>query len=170
MSPRIYSGRECWVYRASEPDELCGHHPELIGQALRGDPPDHLLYSPLRESNRGPFGFAGPSGSHAVALTARSLIVSRDQHRRATVPSVRSIPLASILTIAIGEALTLGWLAVHYAAESRLETEIVFFQSSGIEHFRHASGYGVSGCRVLARLIAVRRRDGCRARRTWLGN
>jgi hypothetical protein len=82
----------------------------------------------------------GPSGSHAVALTARSLIVSRDQHRRGAFPSVCLIPLASILTIAIGEALTLGWLEVQYAAENRPEAEIVFFHSSGIEHFRQVVG------------------------------
>ncbi|HEY7288513.1 MAG TPA: hypothetical protein VH583_01660 [Vicinamibacterales bacterium] len=137
MSPRIYGGRECWVYRASSPDELCGHHPELVEQALRGDAPDYLLYSPHRESNRGPFGLEGPSGSHAVALTSESLIVSRDQHRRSIKPSVRSIPLASILTMAIGEALTLGWLEVRYAVENTAEAEVVFFHSSGIEQFRN---------------------------------
>ena len=69
MAGRFFSGRECWVYRAQTPSELCGHHPELIEQALCGDEPEYLLYSPLRETNRGPFGLSGPQGSHAVALT-----------------------------------------------------------------------------------------------------
>lgn len=136
MSQRFYSGRECWVYRANAVAELCGHHPDLIDQALRGVEPDYLLYSPLRETNRGPFGLEGRSGSHAVALTATSLIISRDTHRVGERRMVLEIPLTSVLTIALGEALTLAWLVVRFAADEQLASEIVFFQSSGIEHFR----------------------------------
>lgn len=136
MSPRFFSGRECWVYRAHALAELSGHHPDLIGQALRGAEPDYLVYSPLRETNRGPFGLEGPSGSHALALTARSLIISRDPHRVDERRTVLEIPLNSVLTIALGEALTLAWLFVRFAGGRRATSEIVFFQSSGIEHFR----------------------------------
>ncbi len=56
MSARFFSGRECWVYRAHALAEPSGHHPDLIDQALQGAEPDYLVYSPLRETNRGPFG------------------------------------------------------------------------------------------------------------------
>jgi hypothetical protein len=124
------------VYRAQVPSELCGHHPELIEQALCGAQADYLLYSPVREAGPGPFGLEGPWGSHAVALTKTSLIVSRDPHRSDARRTVRRIPLANVLTLAIGEALTLGWLAVRFVEDRAVVTEIVFFQSSGIEHFR----------------------------------
>lgn len=136
MSPRFFSGRECWVYRANALAELCGHHPDLIDQALRGTEPEYLLYSPLRETNRGPFGLEGPSGSHAMALTATSLIISRDPHRVDERRTVLEIPLTNVLTIALGEALTLAWLFVRFTDGRQSASEIVFFQSSGIEHFR----------------------------------
>ena len=136
MSPRFFSGRECWVYRASAPAELCGHHPDLIEQALGETEPEYLVYSPLRETNRGPFGLEGPSGSHALALTATSLIISRDPHRADEPRTVVEIPLTSVLILALGEALTLGWLIVRFEHDRQPASEIVFFQSSGIDHFR----------------------------------
>lgn len=136
MSRRFFSGRECWVYRAQSLVELCGHHPDLIGGALAGTAPDYLVYSPLRETNRGPFGLEGPCGSHALAVTQSSLLISRDPHRADEPRTVREIPFRSVLTIGLGEALTLGWLVVRFAAERQLASEIVFFQSSGIAHFR----------------------------------
>jgi hypothetical protein len=136
MSPRFFSGRECWVYRANALAELCGHHPDLIAEALRGTEPEYLLYSPLRETNSGPFGLEGPSGSHALALTTTSLIISRDPHRVDEGPTVLAIPLTSVLTIALGEALTLAWLVVRFVRLGQSASEIVFFHSSGIEHFR----------------------------------
>jgi hypothetical protein len=136
MAGRFFSGRECWVYRAQTPSELCGHHPELIEGALCREEPEYLLYSPLRETNRGPFGLQGPQGSHAVALTNTSLIVSRDSHQPGARRSMRRIPLTDVLTLAIGEALTLGWLVVQFVEDRAVATEVVFFQSSGIAHFR----------------------------------
>jgi hypothetical protein len=139
MSRRFFSGRECWVYRAQALTKLCGHHPDLIDQALRGAEPDYLLYSlysPLRETNCGPFGLEGPCGSHALALTATALIISRDPHRVDERRTVREIPFTSVITISLGEALTLGWLVVRFAGDGQPASEIVFFQSSGIEHFR----------------------------------
>jgi hypothetical protein len=136
MSPRFFSGRECWVYRANAIADLRGHHPDLIAQALRGTEPEYLLYSPLRETNSGPFGLEGPSGSHALGLTATSLIVSRDPHRVDERRTVLEIPVTSVLTIALGEALTLAWLVIRFAVGRQPASEIVFFQSSGIEHVR----------------------------------
>jgi hypothetical protein len=49
---------------------------------------------------------------------------------------VLEIPLTRVLTVALGEALTLGWLVVRFAEGRQAASEIVFFQSSGIEHFR----------------------------------
>ena len=136
MSPRTYSGRECWVYRCHSPGELCGHHPDLITAGLNGSGPEYLLYSPLRETDRGPFQLEGQAGSHAVALTDCSLIVSRDPHRADAPLSVCRIPLSNIVTLSLGEALTLGWLVVRFVEGGEIEQEVVFFQSSGITYFR----------------------------------
>lgn len=136
MSSRTFSGRECWVYRCQSPGELCGHHPELIARGLNGSTAEYLLYSPLREADRGPFDLQGESGPHAVAITHDSMIVSRDPHRSDAARTVRSIPLANVLTVALGEALTLGWLAVRFVEARDVKYETVFFNSTGIGHFR----------------------------------
>ncbi len=139
MTQRFFSGRESWVFRADALEELCGHHPDLVGQVLSaGEPLEYLLYSPLREVDAGPFGLKGPSGSHALAVTRDRLIVSRDPHQPGRSRTVCQVPFASILTVELGEALTLGWFVVRFAAAGQLASETVFFQSSGIEHFRGA--------------------------------
>ena len=137
MTERFYSGRESWVYRARTLDELCGHHPDLMRDAM----PEHdgtfeyLLYSPLRDTEGGPFGVRGGSGSHAVGITHTHLCISRDRHRGGE-RTGRAIPLGDILAVHLGEALTLGWFVVRFASGGQVASETVLFQSSGITHFR----------------------------------
>jgi hypothetical protein len=139
MTRRFFSGRESWVFRAHALEELCGYHADLMGQVLSdSEPLEYLLYSPLREVDAGPFGLTGPSGSHALAVTRDRIIVSRDPHQPGRPRTVCEVPFASILTVELGEALTLGWFVVRFAAAGQLASETVFFQSSGIEHFRAA--------------------------------
>ena len=52
--------------------------------------------------------------------------------------SVRSIPFDRVLWIELGEALVLGWLVVRFSEAGRLQSETVFFQSSGRHHFETA--------------------------------
>ncbi len=139
MTPRFFSGRESWLFRARAPEELCGHHADLIGQLLAPDEHvEYLLYSPLREASGAPFGVRNGSGSHAVAVTRDRIIISRDSHRLRQSPTVCQIPFANILVVELGEALTLGWLVVRFVAQDRVADESIFFQSSGIDHFRAA--------------------------------
>lgn len=139
MTGRFFSGHESWVFRADTLEQLCGFHTELVGQVLSSsDALEYLLYSPLREASAGPFGLAGGSGSHALAVTRDRFIISRDPHQPQLPRSVREVPFASIVTVEVGEALTLGWFVVRFAAAGRLASETVFFQSSGINLFRDA--------------------------------
>jgi hypothetical protein len=67
---RFFTGHESWVFRAPSVAELCGHHAELIASATQpAEPLAYLLSSLLREVSAGPFGVAGPCGSHALAVT-----------------------------------------------------------------------------------------------------
>jgi len=136
MTPRFFSGRECWVFSAHAVQDLCGHHADLIGRALGDRTPEYLLYSPLRETRHGPFGLVGPYGSHALALAATDLIISRDPHQAHERRTVRIVPLTRLLTISVGEALTLGWLVLRFVVDGQCAFETVFFHSSGIAHFR----------------------------------
>jgi hypothetical protein len=102
------------------------------------EPPRFLLYSPLRETTAGPFGIRGRSGSHALAFTDSRVIVSRDPHSSGAARSVRVLPYEEILSVEIGEALTLGWLVLRFAAGGAVGSETIFFQSTGIALFRTA--------------------------------
>jgi hypothetical protein len=51
---------------------------------------------------------------------------------------VCQIPFADILVIELGEALTLGWLVVRFVISGDAADQTIFFQSSGIDHFRAA--------------------------------
>lgn len=139
MTPRFTSGREPWVFRALSPENLCGYHPELISEALGEDEPVHyMIYSPLFEAAGGRFGARGPCGSHAVVVTSDRLLISRDPHHAGVPRSLRAIPFELVRWIELGQALALGWLVVWFVADSRLQSETVFFASSGIHHFQAA--------------------------------
>jgi hypothetical protein len=162
---RFFSGRESWVFRAHAVSELCGHHAEVMARALQeAEPLEYLLYSPLREVTLGPFALRGPSGSHALAVARDRLIISRDPHAPSSPPIVCQIPFSRLLCTEIGEALTLGWLVVRFAAAGGLASETVFFQSSGIEHFRAAvrAIRGAGGGAVRRTGPAAKCGDGCR--------
>lgn len=139
MTQRFFSGRESWVFRAYALEELCGHHADLIGQVLGlNEHVEYLLYSPRREASGAPFGVRNGTGSHALAVTKDRFVVSRDSHQPGQSPTVCEIPFANILVIELGEALTLGWLVIRFVAQDRIADESIFFQSSGIDHFRAA--------------------------------
>jgi hypothetical protein len=135
--PRWTSGRECWVFRAETPDELCGHHPRLIGSALAPREPLHyLLYSPVFDAKDGPFRVGGAPGSHAVGITGSAVLVSRDPHAEELRQSITTIPLDAVSGVEIGCALALGWFVVRYAGPRGPASCPVLFRGQGIEHFR----------------------------------
>jgi hypothetical protein len=145
--PPWTSGRESWVFRAERPDELCGHHADLIGSALAPDELLHyLLYAPIFDAKDGPFRVGGEPGSHAVALTSRRLLVSRDAHAGASRLSLTSIDLETVSCLEIGSALAMGWLVVRYAAAGGAASRPIIFNGHGMEHFRAVvRGYLLGG-------------------------
>jgi hypothetical protein len=135
--PRWTSGRECWVFRAETPDELCGYHPRLIRSALAADEPLHyLLYSPVFDAKDGPFRVGGAPGSHAVGITTNALLVSRDPHAEEPRQSITRIALDAVSSVEIGCALALGWFVVRFAGPRGPASCPVLFAGRGIEHFR----------------------------------
>lgn len=137
MSSPSFSGQECWVYVARDPSELAGHHAQLINSSLQNARARYLIYSPRRDAGGAPFDLPPQSGSHAIAVTDDSLIISRDAHRAEDTPTVATIPFRRIHTIELGEALTLGWLRVRFA-DLDARSQIVYFNSTGIGMFREA--------------------------------
>ena len=135
--PRFTSGRECWVFRAAEPAQLCGHHPELIASALAaGEPLLYLLYSPIFDAKDGPFRVGGAPGSHAVGITPHRLLVSRDPHGGPLPRSVTGIDLAIVSSLQIGCALALGWFVIRFSGPQGSGTCPVLFGGQGMDHFR----------------------------------
>jgi hypothetical protein len=135
--PRWTSGRECSVFRAGSPDELCGFHPALVRSAL---PPDetlhYLLYSPLVEGTEGPFHVGGTAGSHSVGLTSRRLVVSHDPHAEGRPRSVTTIDLDSVSCLELGSALLFGWLVVRRGGRRGPSRHTVTFNARGMDPFR----------------------------------
>ena len=135
--PRWTSGRECWVFRAQDPGQLCGYHPQLIASALApGERLDYLLYSPIFDAKVGPFAVGGAPGSHAVAITAGRFLVSRDPHTGEQPRSVLRIDLGAVSCLEIGCALTLGWFVVRFEGPEGERSCPVLFSSHGMDHFR----------------------------------
>lgn len=138
MKPERWAsnGREPWIFRATDPQELCGRHADLIASAL--DPRDrvhYLLYSPIFDARCGLFGIHGAPASHAVALTQDRFVISSDPHANARPATVESVPLEKILAVELGSALVLGWLAIRFAADNTLRSVVVLFGTSGTHHF-----------------------------------
>jgi hypothetical protein len=135
--PHWTSGRECWVFRAETPDELCGHHPRLIRSALAPDEPLHyLLYSPVFDAKDGPFRMGGAPGSHAVGITANAFLVSRDPHAEEPRQSITRVPLDAVSFVEIGCALALGWFVARFSGPRGPASCPVLFGGQGMEHFR----------------------------------
>jgi hypothetical protein len=132
------SGLEPWVFQARTPDELCGRHAELMGAALAADEALHyLLYSPVFDAECGLFGIHGTPASHGVAITQDRFVITRDPHGTDAGPTVESIPFPHVLSVDLGGALVLGWLAIHFvpAEPEDVRSVVVLFGSSGLHHF-----------------------------------
>ena len=132
------SGNEPWIFRASHREELVGSHRSLMASALAvGEPIHYLLYSPSWPGRGGHFGIGGLPASHAIAVTDRRFIVTRDTHDGSP-PSTTSIPFDTILLIEKGAALLLGWLVICFAHESAPHAITILHRTTGVHHFDEA--------------------------------
>lgn len=137
MAQPGFEGSESWVVATSRVDELCGHHARLMAGAIEGDEcVRSIVYAPLREVGGGPFGMAPLRGSHAIALTDRALIITRDPHDGVHAPDVARVLRHSVVCCTLGEALTLGWLVVTASGPAGPERHRAIFASSGIRYIR----------------------------------
>jgi hypothetical protein len=133
---RRSSGREPWVFRARQPDELLGRHAGLIASELAPDDALHyVLYSPIFDAECGLFGIRGTPASHGVAVTQDRFVISRDSHRPDTAPTTESISFAHVVAVDLGGALVLSWLAIWYADGAAIRSSTVLFGGSGRHHF-----------------------------------
>jgi hypothetical protein len=141
MTHRSFSGRESWVFRARAVEQLCGHHAKLVGEVLApGEQVACMVYSPLRTAGAGPFGLKAQSGSHAVTVTDSRFVITRDPHQPRQPPTARAVAFDDVLSVDLGEALTLGWFVVRFNHQGHADSETVIFSSSGIPHLRAVVG------------------------------
>ena len=136
---RESNGRESWVFRAANPNELLGVHAEQVGRALQpGEALRFLLYSPMWEGHGGPFGIGAPPASHAVAVTERRFVISRDTHIDGEPPALFSIPFSTVLWIESGGAAMFAWLVIRYVDEGAVRSVTVLYRALGQHHFAAA--------------------------------
>ena len=151
------SGKEPYVLKVDEPRNLFGVHADLIqGTLTASEKVLYLIYSPVWESEKallelhnftgaqweskkGIFGVSVYPASHAIAVTERRFIISEDHHLEGIRPTVRSIPFDRVVSIQLGSALLLGWLAIQFVGQDQLfSTALLYTTSSGKEHFHRA--------------------------------
>ena len=135
--PSQSSGREPYVFNVDTPQDLLGVHAGLMEEALRPDEElRYLLYSPICQVKEGPFGLHGTPSSHAVAVTSDRFVISENQHREGTVPSVQSIPFQQVLYAELGAALLLGWFSLKFVLDDKPSCTTLFFSATtGMKHF-----------------------------------
>jgi len=131
------SGKEPYVFRADKPDDLLGVHVDLMEKTLRRDEGLlYLLYSPICQERKGPFGLYATPGSHAVAVTKHRFIISEDQHMEGIAPTVQSIPFDQVFYVELGNALLLGWFSIEFIVDEKPSCATLFFPATtGMKHF-----------------------------------
>lgn len=137
MSPAswVSDGREPWVFSVERPDELPGRHEALmVGSLPPGERARHLLYAPLWAGDDAPFGLGAEPGSHAIALTDRRLVITKDRHVPGAEPMVWAIPIERILELHAGSDLLLAWFAVRYADGEGDRLVSVLHEATGRHH------------------------------------
>jgi hypothetical protein len=80
---------------------------------------EYLLYAPIFDARRTPFGLRCDPASHAFAVTRRRFVLSTDTHREGEEATVESIPFDRILAVEWGDSLLEGWVALHFADGGR---------------------------------------------------
>jgi len=134
------SVKETYVFNVDKPHNLLEIHAELMKEALRRDEELlYLLYSPICQEKRGPFGLHGTPSSHAVAVTSGRFVISENQHRKGIAPTVQSIPFCQVLYVELGTALPLGWFSIEFVVEDKPCCATLFFPATtGLKHFGSA--------------------------------
>jgi len=131
------SGREPYVFNVDEPKDLFGVHADLMEKTLRHDEGLlYLLYSPMCQEKKGPFGLCATPASHAVAVTKYRLIISEDRHMEGIAPTVQSIPFDQVVYIQLGSAFLLGWFSIECVVDDKRSCTTLFFPATtGMKHF-----------------------------------
>jgi hypothetical protein len=131
------SGREPFVFRANKPDDLLGVHVDLMEKTLRRDEGlFYLLYSPICQERKGPFGLHATPASHAVAVTKYRFIISEDRHMEGIAPTIQSIPFDEVFYVELGNALILGWFSIEFVVDDKRSCTTLFFPATtGMKHF-----------------------------------
>lgn len=136
LSEYCSSGREPHVFRADGPDGLLGVHADIIASSLNPEEKIHyLLYTPIREAGNAPFGIHAEPASHALAITDKRFLISKNMHIDKIPPIVQDIPFSQVICIEVGNALLLGWLAIRYREKGQLSCASLFYTARGSHHF-----------------------------------
>jgi len=137
--PYKSTGREPHVFRAEGPQGLLGEHAALVDSALNpGESIHYLLYTPIREAGMSPFGIHAEPASHALAVTDHRFLLSKDRHINTIAPTIREIPYSRVIGVEIGNALLLGWLAIHFIENGQPACASMFYTARGSHHFERA--------------------------------
>lgn len=103
-----------------------------------GETLHYLLYSPIWDGRRAPFGLEALPASHAVGVMGSRFVVSVDPHDEPLPLSLQEVPFQSLLSVDIGSALLLGWLSFRFVEYDSVSKRTLLFRASGARHFEAA--------------------------------
>jgi len=133
------SGREPFVFRVKSPEGLPGRHAENMAAAINpGEKLHYLIYSPMWNGDKTPFGLEAIPASHAVAVTDRRFVLSIDSHVELQPPTLEEVPFERLGGVELGSALLLGWLVFRILEEDTVATKALLFRATGSRHFEAA--------------------------------
>ncbi len=132
-------GHEPFVYRARRPEELLGVHAEVISTGLtEGESLRYLLYCPIWDGQKAPFGIRAEPASHALGVAQDRFLVSLNPHAEGVEPTLHVVPFNKVLLVEVGTAHLLGWFSVRFVEEGRVSRLSMLFRSVGFECFAAA--------------------------------
>jgi hypothetical protein len=127
---RRSDGREPWGFRARSVSDLLGVHAGQVERALDGEHAHYLVYLPMWDCRRAPYGVAAAPASHALAVTAERLVISRDVHAAGKPPECTTVPFAALLALGWGSSLMAGWLRVMWIEGGQPRSASLLYRAS----------------------------------------
>jgi hypothetical protein len=130
-----FNGYAPSIYAVSEPGKLPGRHACTVLRELRhGEQIERLLVAPIWDSTGGPFGIRAPRASHALCLTSRRLLLSRDLHRGHAPLEIFNIPRPTLVGLEFGEAMLMSWFTLSWERPGGVAKAGLFTTRMGNEH------------------------------------
>jgi hypothetical protein len=127
-----FDGDEEGVFHLDGLHQLSGVHGRMLCEALwPGEAVHHLVLCPWWECSTKPFDVEPVRACHALCLTDRRLLITRQYLGQIKEDSIISIDRGSLAGLEFGKALLMSWLAIYARRGRAIIKEGLYFPSRG---------------------------------------